>query len=433
MNVCRRCVRSHRRHAAGSALVSAACASAVLAIFIASLLGYVTSEYNIGRRSHQWSQALYLAEAGAEIGFAEFNYHYFKGGSGFQSSRGWTDLGGGLYSLTTNGLTDTAGRSLGDIKIIVAGVGTSSPYMYGIGTCYSSLFGGTNIVRAVKVTLVNSPRFPVGLMSRNDINMNGNNFYSDSYDSTDSTKSTSGRYDSSKKQSNGDVATNSGLTDSVNIGNADVYGRVYTGPEDTVTMGPNGSIGPTFIAADRADTVAEALANGWIRQDFSADVPGVSLPSGLSGASSLGNINNTTVISGGDWRASGISLSGTKTLTISGTVRLYVTGSVSVSGNGVVNDSTAPINNQWFGLSNSTSWSVSGNGEWIGTVYAPNADLSVSGNGVINGAVVANSLTLGGNAAFHYDESLESSGGNVGYRVASWQSGRWDAGVFVPD
>jgi hypothetical protein len=445
----------------GSAITVAAVSAGVLSILVAGFLTYITNEQILNLRSHRWTHALHLAEGASEIGFAEFNYQYFLGGNGFQSARGWNSLGGGAYSKTVSNLTDTTGRVAGDYTVIVSGVGSSSPHILGVGTCDNPSYGGVSVTRAVKVVLASSSRFPVGLMSKNNINMNGNNFYSDSFDSTDSTKSTNGEYDSAKKQPNGDVASNSGLTNTVSIGNAEVYGSVWTGPEDTVSIGPNGSVGPTFDSSARADTVAEGIANGWIRSDFSADVPNVSLPSDFSPSSSLGNINTAITITSGDYTVTSIGLTGNgKVLTVStGTVRLHVTGnvnvsglgeiiilngahlevyvagSVSIAGNGVVNANTTPlaIDNQWFGLSSSTSWSIAGNGEWIGTIYAPQADLSVSGNGTLSGAVVANSLTLGGNAAFHYDESLESLGGSVGYVIASWQAGRMVNNNFVPE
>ena len=37
------------------------------------------------------------------------------------------------------------------------------------------------------------------------------------------------------------------------------------------------------------------------------------------------------------------------------------------------------------------------------------------------GSVVANNITLTGNAAFHYDESLGRFGGGNPYRVAAWR------------
>jgi hypothetical protein len=43
--------------------------------------------------------------------------------------------------------------------------------------------------------------------------------------------------------------------------------------------------------------------------------------------------------------------------------------------------------------------------------------------------VVANSITLGGNVNFHYDEALRNFGGS-GYLVATWRELRFVGGVW---
>src|SRR6185369_13260224 len=71
------------------------------------------------------------------------------------------------------------------------------------------------------------PLFRFGLVARGQINFNGDNIYIDSFDSSDPSASTDGRYDVAKARDHGDVATDS---QSVNAGNSKVYGRVATGP-----------------------------------------------------------------------------------------------------------------------------------------------------------------------------------------------------------
>src|SRR6476620_3355968 len=107
-----KCQRTHSQR--GSALISAAIGAAVLAFVAAGLLYYLSNEYNLNYRSRGWNQAMHLAEAGIEIGFAETNFQYYKGGSsaGFQSSRGWSSSGG-VYSKVVTNLTDTAGNVVG--------------------------------------------------------------------------------------------------------------------------------------------------------------------------------------------------------------------------------------------------------------------------------------------------------------------------------
>src|SRR3989442_14552997 len=94
--------------------------------------------------------------------------------------------------------------------------------------------------------MTTSSRYRVGMMSKNLLDMKGSNFYSDSYDSTDPTKSTSGLYDITKRQANGDIATDDTVVNSINMAAVTIYGKVSTGPNGTVTMGSGGSVGATF-------------------------------------------------------------------------------------------------------------------------------------------------------------------------------------------
>ncbi len=47
--------------------------------------------------------------------------------------------------------------------------------------------------------------------------------------------------------------------------------------------------------------------------------------------------------------------------------------------------------------------------------------MKINGNGDVCGSVVANDITLVGNAAFHYDESLADFGGNNPFRISLWR------------
>lgn len=441
----------------GSVLVSAAMSAGVLAIVIAGVLAYLSNEYNANFRSHRWNQALHLSEGAVELGLAELNYQYTQGGSGFQTSRGWTSLGGGSYSKTVSNLTDTSGNVVGTTAITADGIGTANPQFQGVGTVASANYGGSSISRAVKVVVAAGSMFPVGLASKNVIDLNGNNAYTDSFDSSDPTKSTNGQYDAAKRQANGNIGTLSTLTNSVGVGNADIYGTVATGPGGTVSIGPNGSVGSTFDNSLRATTDATGVSDGYIRNDFSTTIPDPALPSGAGSWTSKGSISSSGTLSGGNYTASSISLTGHDTLTISGNVVLYVTGSTSLSGanaqitvlanssltvysggsislggNGVVNDATYASDAIFYGLSTCTSVSVAGNGSFTGAIYAPDADLTISGNGNLYGALVAKSITLNGNANVHYDESLKNIHGSAGYLVQSWQELRYVSNAWVP-
>ena len=70
----------------------------------------------------------------------------------------------------------------------------------------------------------------------------GNNIQTDSFDSSDAASSTNGLYVAGWHRANGDIASDASITNSVNVGNANIFGHVSTGPNGTVAIGANGSV-----------------------------------------------------------------------------------------------------------------------------------------------------------------------------------------------
>jgi hypothetical protein len=59
---------------------------------------------------------------------------------------------------------------------------------------------------------------------------------------------------------------------------------------------------------------------------------------------------------------------------------------------------------------------VSGNGAIYTVINAPNAGLSFTGNGAIYGAAIGSTISYTGNAAFHFDRSIQlQSSAQAGY------------------
>src|SRR4029079_12589316 len=83
--------------------------------------------------------------------------------------------------------------------------------------------------------------FTKGLVAQDRIDLNGNDVETDSYDSNDPAASTNGQYNASMRRFNGDIASNSGDTNGVlvDVGNANIRGKVSTGPGGRVDIGPN--------------------------------------------------------------------------------------------------------------------------------------------------------------------------------------------------
>ena len=103
-------------------------------------------------------------------------------------------------------------------------------------------------------------------------------------------------------------------------------------------------------------------------------------------------------------------------------LKLYVGGTGSISGGGVVNDSNGngaglPANFAYYGLTTSTNLTYSGQGDFVGTINAPQANVKISGGSSVFGAVICNTFTSSGGSGVHYDQGL--GGGGI-FMVTSW-------------
>lgn len=93
--------------------------------------------------------------------------------------------------------------------------------------------------------------FSAAIVVRGNLNLGGNLVTVDSFDSTDPAKSTNGQYDPTKAGDNGDVYAGLMNASSVSLGNAQIYGTLFTGPTNygifgpttTVSLGPTSAIG----------------------------------------------------------------------------------------------------------------------------------------------------------------------------------------------
>jgi hypothetical protein len=277
-----------------------------------------------------------------------------------------------------------------------------------------------------------------GITLKGTITMSGGGTV-DSFNSSDPFKSTLGLYDPTKRQSHGDAATiNSGNS---NLNNTYVYGNLaYSGSAVKNTKNVQGTISTPF----------------------NTSIPATSDPSWTSGMwdSSVSQVNGTATLTAGTksaparYKLSQLNLSGNNVLNIApnivgtaGYIEIWVTGQMTTSGNGLiiqdptvhatywVDNDIAVSGNTYLNLSGlaqnvvingvGTSHNItdSGNGTFTGVFNAPGFDVTISGNGALDGAVIANSLTISGNASFHYDEALNTNGNNstIGnYAFASW-------------
>jgi Putative Ice-binding-like adhesive domain len=103
-----------------------------------------------------------------------------------------------------------------------------------------------------------------------------------------------------------------------------------------------------------------------------------------------------------------------------GTTDASGSDSVTISGNGVANGTQSAANFPIICLPSVKTVTYSGNSEFIGTLYAPIANLTMSGGSDGVGALVAKTVTFSGGMNFHYDECLGGAG-FLKYVVMSWR------------
>ncbi len=447
------------RRCAGNTLLLTLVIAAVVGFILVAYLNLVRAQHMATMRSQAWNVAVPVIEAGIEDALAHLNAHagsslacdgWHSAGSYYWLYR---HVGDHFYIVTISnyfvGITTNApvieSRGYVSMPTLVASA-SSGPLLASttMAMTYKNYLG-----RGVRVRTRQDALFAKGLVARDTIDMNGNNIEADSFDSTDANYSTSGQYDSTKHKDKGDVATNSSLTNSLNVGNADIFGHVATGPNGSVAIGPQGSVGDmSWHAANR-----RGIKPGFYNDDMNVNFPDVETP--FNGGFSLNggyvtnadgsttyydqiledgnyqtvNLSGTTYVRGQAKLlvTGGISMSGHDEIVIpeGKTLKLYMAGtSASLGGNGVMNSDGYATNFFYYGLPENTSLSLSGNGAFVGTVYAPNAALTLNGGGHNKtdfvGAAITKTARLNGHFSFHYDEALKTYGPVRSYVITDW-------------
>src|SRR3954452_14411537 len=86
--------------------------------------------------------------------------------------------------------------------------------------------------------------FTVCIAALGAIDLKGNGVATDSFDSTDPNYSTNGLYTPLRRKAGGNVVTSDQITNSIiSVGNANIAGKITTGPSGGVSIGPNGTVG----------------------------------------------------------------------------------------------------------------------------------------------------------------------------------------------
>jgi hypothetical protein len=252
----------------------------LLCLFVMSYLSLVEEQNRLSARSQAWNIAIAVSEAGIEEGLEVLNSASLP-----QASDGWT-ANGKVYSRTNtlpggNAYGVSLDLTLANAPAIVARSYINLPFFAAAPS--QTMFaligpngsGSTIVSRAVRVTCSKNPSslFTAAMVAKHAIALKGDGVLTDSFDSSNPAKSTNGKYDGNKyKGDRGDVATNDGII--VGVGNANIYGKLHTGPNGSYNMGPNGGVGTHAWQTQ----YGSGLEPDYFLQDANFTFPNTSLP-----------------------------------------------------------------------------------------------------------------------------------------------------------
>jgi len=454
---------------AGSALLAAVSLLAVTALVVGVALSEARQRFRIGHHSARWAQAANAAEGGIELALMSAQKNQW-------TTNGWTSAPGapGAAPVTKDFTLSTDVPATGPVSATVqvdkvAVSGTS--YLRIRSTGKADVFGGAvagsdprdvllrklslrrdritgaslatpRATRTLEVLAKPMSKFRRAILLDSKFNMTGGGMI-DSFDSSDSTKSTNNQYDAAKRQANADVGVNDtqGASD---LGSTYVYGDVaYSGPSLTRTENVQGTVSSPFN-----EPTERVLAPTWT--SISANPNVITSTMTLRGGSkdspkrykvSSFNIDSSTTVTmaahaGG--KESYIEIWVTGDLTTTGQsvisqqpgvhVTYYVEGNVTATGGSFVNQTNVAANNVINVVTPAAGTirtvNFSGGGKFIGAINAPSADFDLAGNSDFYGALIGKTMLIRGGGSFHYDEALARGEGTGGaYKVVSWVEG----------
>ncbi|HEV2392106.1 MAG TPA: hypothetical protein VG146_07055 [Verrucomicrobiae bacterium] len=416
----------------GSVLVMTLFIAFIFGFFLFYYLNLASTQRNLMARSQAWNSSLTLAEAGAEEALAQLNPAVPLPVVD-RTANGWGAPSAGIYGPMN--------RTMGAGTYGVIYNTNKYPIIYSTG--YVAVASSSAILsRTIRVATTNIPLFTFAMAAENNLNFNGNNVTTDSFNSAPGSPfNTNGYYNASHASTNGDIGSVSGV---VNVGNANVNGSVFLSPTGTDSIKNNGTVtgntyynfNPTFpnvtLPAGYTTWVSPPL---WVGPLFTpTNILGTTYNfafygtndykiSGLGGSVYVGPNASIRLYLINNASPSVIRVSGTSTN--AGHLTIYMDGpSFTLSGNDTIDGGNA-ANLAYFGTTNNTSITFSGNAAFTGTIYAPEAAFTLGGGGPNTydfvGSSVTSSVTINGHFNFHYDENLINAGPLRGYAANSWR------------
>ncbi|MBI2516035.1 MAG: hypothetical protein HYV95_03895 [Opitutae bacterium] len=322
--------------------------------------------------------------------------------------------------------------------------------------------GSSPFVKMIEVQVAQRSTWGYGLVGRSSVSLDSN-ATADSWSSDpDNDPATAVvPYSSTVRRDNGTVGVVSAANDALSLGsNASIYGTVNTGG-GTITYDSNVRVySATSPASPKVDPSR-------VHRDFKFTFPAISEPTPtVTNPITVSVTNNRTfpdtatdhpnpadgkyyyVFADG----TEINLDSNKNLTIAdkvvwifrnhngaytiqtssnadflfsgttSTLDIYTNGNIKLDSNCDINSGGQPSRFKIYGTNPSTqSLVMSSNATISGVLYSPNASYSIDSNCRLYGSVVANSIHMDSQAAFHYDEALGLFGSGNPFRVSSWR------------
>jgi hypothetical protein len=425
-------MRIQPKQTGGNVLVATMLTTTLIGLYVASYLTAVRTESLFTSRSKTWNKAIPVAEAGIEEAMSHLAV--VQTNMDLLETEDWYKVNARYY-MKTNWLSTN--------EYYVVGIFPTTPPVV-VSEGFVRLPQRTNFLsRTIKIETKPNLLFPYGMLADQNVQLNGNNIMIDSFDSSDERYSTSGRYVTSKRKDNGTLVTSSSSAHDFDLGNAKVYGKIASAPGGGWDSNPNLTVGNTawHNAGNRGvqpgaytDDVNVSLME--VECDFDSGL----IPSSTTNylyvlGSAEYKLSAPMKFEGGNVLVTGnakllvtedFDFRHTITIESNASLTLYVAArSATIGGQGIQNNTGVAQNFIYYGLPSNESFTFSGNGEFVGCIYAPNTTFTLSGGGQtegdFSGASVTKTVVMNGQYEFHFDEQLATSNGpSNGYMATSW-------------
>lgn len=457
-----------RQSERGSVLIVALIFCAIIGVSLVSYYKLATTALKGANRSLLSFSSINVAEMGIEQAMACF-YKISTGIAPETAWSGWT-LNSRTYEATVtlpiSGYYSVGPNTNAQVKVYVlyyAGTG-GTPLIVAKSIIFSSTGDGPVINKFIEVSLANRSLWGFGMVGRTSVTMNSNARADSWISDTDNNPATNGvAYSAGARLDNGSIGTVATRNGAVAMSsNAEIYGTANTGGGTVSTSSNTRIYGSSSPSSPKVDTSR-------IHRDFTFTFPAITVPTG-----SVVNAVSTNIIGGSSGspqvlprstdfmstdgkyylkfdRGKVINMDSNKYISITQpvvlifddhltsitihtssngninvtagkTLEIYTNGHISLDSNNNLNVGNDASKLSIYGTNpTSQNFILSSNVSIYGTIYAPNAAFTIDSNCNLYGAVIANTIQMDSNAAFHYDQSLASQGTGSGFRVSKWR------------